>query len=135
MLVQPATSDDVGLLAAWWAELGRDVSRDIAATDALSWLELQAADMPKILIALQKGEQVGSMIIEPGRELRWFVSPEHRGRGFGKRMVGLVAEPHDVARIKCSDLASQAIADHAGFDLVHEAEIQLWRATRTKPYR
>jgi RimJ/RimL family protein N-acetyltransferase len=87
-----------------------------------------------MLVAEQGGENVGSVMIRRNGELRWTVSPRHRGKGLGKRMVALVAEPGHIARIDAGDVASQKIASHAGFDLVQDGHVQLWRADRAEAY-
>lgn len=56
-------------------------------------------------------------------------------KGLGKAMVSLVALPGQIARIRSDDIASQRIADYAGFDLIEDGELQRWQATRVEPYR
>lgn len=90
-------------------------------------------------IPTEKGqrEPVGVVIITPSgrsRELCWAVSPEHRRRGLGSRMVALAAQHGDVAQIESADQASAKIARRTGFDLVNDGPVQLWRADRIPPY-
>lgn len=66
--------------------------------------------------------------------LRWAISPEHRRQGIGTRMVRLVAELGQIALIECTDVASAKIAERAGFDLIENGPIQLWRADRAAPW-
>lgn len=83
-------------------------------------------------------EPVGVVIITPrgrGREIGWAVAPEHRRKGLGSRMVGLAAQHGDVAQIESADRVSAKIAQRAGFDLVKDGPLQLWRADRTPPFR
>ena len=94
----------------------------------------------RVFVASVPGEggrrrDVGVLIkTRRGQELHWAVALECRGRGHGARMVALVAEPGMMARIARADLASAKIAQRAGFNLVEDGRVQLWRADRTPPY-
>ena len=119
MLVRPATRHDKTLLRALW---GSTSPRDGEKVNR------------RAMVAERSGERVGSLLIDNDFEVRWKVSPEHRGKGHGKRMVSLVTLPGYVAHIRSNDVASQRIADHAGFDLVEDGDVQVWRAARVEPY-
>jgi hypothetical protein len=77
---------------------------------------------------------VGVTFMEFAGDLSWAIAPEHRKKGYGTRMVTLVAYPYHVARIDASDVASAKIAQRTGFDLIEDGSIQKWRGDRVVAY-
>lgn len=131
MLVRPAVADDAETLFSWWHH---DANSN-QAWNELDWFwSIVEGAAHTLLIAEQRGEKVGSLIVEPTYEMRWTIAPQHRQKGLAKRMVGLVAEPVHFALIDRSDVASRTIAEHAGFDLAVDGTIQVWRAIHATPY-
>jgi RimJ/RimL family protein N-acetyltransferase len=83
----------------------------------------------RILIAQLRGERVGTVRIDFDEEveLSWNVSPDHRGKGIGKVMVRMGApNERTIAKIKRENVASQRIAASVGFQLLHDADLQIW---------
>jgi RimJ/RimL family protein N-acetyltransferase len=95
----------------------------------LDWLNNSISDQSRhLLIAINKdGKEVGTvrfdLLPEYGRafEISWTVAPEFRGKGWGKKVVqSALDEPFLIgsqiqARMKRSNIASQKIAEAAGF--------------------
>lgn len=134
MIVRPAALEDAELIFGWWTCQRLPLS-DAARKDARTWWKSIDEDAAtRLLVAEHLKQKVGSILVEVTLEIRWVVAPEHRGRGLAKKMVGLVAEPEHIALIESSDAASQIIAARAGFDLIDDGLIQLWRACRAEPY-
>lgn len=105
-------------------------------SDHTAWLKRAMADKSRrLFVAEEDGEAVGTGRVDRVKyygkevfELSWTVSPEHRGKGIGTKMVvAMVGVPwiEDkmlLARIKFGNLASEKIALKAGFKKVAEKE-------------
>lgn len=94
------------------------------------WLDASLCNPERaLLIAEVDGVPVGTVRIDHGEEteLSWTVAPDQRGKGIAKQMVELACPPeHVVAKIKPENVASQKVAESAGFMLVEEGELQVW---------
>jgi RimJ/RimL family protein N-acetyltransferase len=123
LVLRPARMEDAAILFAWRNDpqtRANSLSEDkVWWPEHVAWLRCA---LDKVLIAEQDGKPVGTVRIET--ELSWIVAPEHRGRGIGRQMLALVA---GTARIKRTNIASQKIAEAAGFSLVEDGEVQLWK--------
>jgi RimJ/RimL family protein N-acetyltransferase len=78
----------------------------------------------KIFIAVNKDDNIGMGRIdleENGSSLSWVVSPNHRKKGYGIKIVSalikLAALPI-FAKIKCENEASKKIAEKLGFKII-----------------
>lgn len=63
--------------------------------------------------------------VEGERELSWIISPDHRGRGYGKKMLSQFVATHPYqyfARIRKQNEASLKMAFAAGFLIDQELE-------------
>lgn len=123
--------DDADLLFAWRNDpetRANSISTaEVAWADHLAWLSSSIQSRRcRLLIAEEAGTPVGTLRIDDGRQLSWTVAPNARGTGVGKRMVSLVARRGHSARIKRGNIASQRIAEAAGFRLVTDGEVQQW---------
>lgn len=141
MILRPASMDDSELLLAWRNDpLTRQTSINSDPLDAAhhqAWLSDGLADPKReILIAVIEDEPVGTARIDrEGQvsELSWTVSPDHRGKGYGTRIVQQVVERTGgtvKAVIKDGNEASQKIAAAAGLRLdKSEGGLQTWTNT------
>lgn len=136
MKLRPATMNDARLLFAWRNDpLTRANSistEEVAWDDHIAWLaECLQNPARQLLIAEQAGSPVGTVRIDDGRQLSWTVAPHARGSGVGKQMVALVAKRGHTAQIRRDNIASQRIAQAAGFRLVTDGEVQEWVVSGT----
>lgn len=129
---RPACLDDAESLYAWRND--PETRANSCNSSALLWdrhvawfrSSLDDPDMT-FLVAERHGQALGTVRIDKG-ELSWAVAPEHRGKGVGKEMVALaVSLKPTFARIKSTNIASQKIAESAGFRLAQDGELQIWR--------
>jgi len=99
------------------------------------WLDASLSNPNRrIWIAIEDGNSVGTIRADlngDGWLLSWSVAPEHRGRHVGHRLllacVALLPRPLR-AEIKAGNIASQKIAEAAGFVLTHTLEdITCWQ--------
>lgn len=132
MILRPACLDDAKALYAWRNDPEtRANSCDSGAVPwdrHVAWLQ-SALDNPDmtLLVAEQQGQALGTVRIDKG-ELSWTVAPGHRGNGVGRQMVSLaVSLKPTFARIKSTNIASQKIAQNAGFELAEDGDLQIWR--------
>jgi RimJ/RimL family protein N-acetyltransferase len=138
VVLRPWRPDDAGSLAAAWAdpEIARwtavpaDRSAEAAARWIAGWderrrrrLALDLVVAPAAAEATVLGE-VGASFVDRPPALGWWVRPEARGQGIAVRAVrlfvgsllaaGFVTEL--VADVDADNLASVAVARHAGFE-------------------
>jgi RimJ/RimL family protein N-acetyltransferase len=137
-----ATLADSDLLLLWRNDaLTRQNSHSMAEVDRNShqaWLLKSLADPTRIIfIGEVNGSPVGTVRCDcrntsPVRiELSWTVAPEHRGRGYGRKLVEAAAELFAAqelyAEIKNGNAASIAIARSVGMKQVGEKEgVTFW---------
>lgn len=133
MNLRPATMDDAQRLFDWRNDpVTRAMFRNTAEVpwaDHVAWLERTLADPTRILLlAEHDGTPVGTMRIDYGDEpeLSWTVAPEYRNCGFGSEMVRMGTPDNAVAWIKPENIASQRIAEKAGFAFVSDGPLQKW---------
>lgn len=133
MHLRPATVDDAAILFTWrtdpLTQAASHNSGELVYADHVEWLK-RSLTMPnrRIYIATLGANPVGTVrtdVVDGITELSWTVSPEHRGRGYGKRMVttavGMLTGPVR-AEIKAENGASRRIAEAAGFQYVSESD-------------
>ena len=154
MTLRLATLEDSDLLLQWRNDaLTRHNSHSMAEVDRNShesWLSKSLADPARIIfIGEANGAAVGTVRCDcrdgsPARvELSWTVSPECRGQGYGRKLVGAAAElfpAHELyAEIKAGNTASMAIAHSVDMKQVSErGGITCWirqpvsKVTRTR---
>lgn len=131
--LRPASVRDVESLYRWRTDAAtRAASHNtspIPFEEHVSWLVRLFADPTRrIYIAEHEGTPVGTVradLRDGICELSWTVAPEFRGRGFGTKMVTLLAtsisEPIE-AEVKAGNIASIRIAAAAGMRLKKEAD-------------
>lgn len=102
------------------------------------WLSASLVNPCRVLmIAELDGEPVGTVRLDYGdeTEMSWTVAPSHRGKGIGSVMIAAAMPAGDViAWIKPENVASQRIAEKAGFVLSGHDGLQKWsRAAQIEP--
>jgi RimJ/RimL family protein N-acetyltransferase len=128
---RPVTVDDYQLLLSWRNDpLTRQQSFQdhvISEAEHLQWLSMMLGRPDRHLWLVQRdGENVGVLRqdkLDGYCELSWTVSPQARGKGFGKQMVKQFADSlagELRASIKPSNASSVKIALYAGFKLFQE---------------
>lgn len=129
MSLRPATMGDAETLFNWRNDpetQANSLSTDpVPWDDHCNWLKASLANPDRdLLIAEIDGVPVGTVRIDRGEEseLSWTVAPDQRGKGIAKQMVALACPPEAVARIKPDNIASQRIAEAAGF----KQTFQIW---------
>lgn len=135
MHLRRATMDDAAVLFAWRNDpetRANSVTTDPVAWDGhRGWLEMSLASPDReLLIAEIDGVPVGTVRIDRGEEieLSWTVAPDQRGKGIGRYMVTMASPSGPaVAKIKPANIASQKIAESAGFRLAGVDGLQIWR--------
>ena len=131
--LRPATLEDARMLLAWRndeatraASVGTDA---VSWQDHVDWLRASLENPRRKLLIAEAGQPVGTVRIDYGAEteLSWTVAPDARGQGHGKAMV-LAAMPEGpvIAHIKRGNVASQRIAEAAGFTLAKDGDLQRW---------
>lgn len=134
MKLRPATIDDASLLLEWRNDpLTREASVN---TDPVGWdghVEWFRSSLTnpnrKLLVVEVNEEPVGTVRIDYGdeTEISWTVAPSARGRSLGKQMVqAALPDGPVIAHIKRENIASQRIAQAAGFKLVCDEPLQRW---------
>jgi RimJ/RimL family protein N-acetyltransferase len=137
-----ATAADSDVLLLWRNDaLTRQHSHSMAEVDRNShqaWLSKSLADPTRIIfIGEVNGNPVGTVRCDcrdtsPVRiGLSWTVAPEHRGRGYGRKLVEAAAELFAAqelyAEIKTGNAASMAIARSIGMKQMGEKEgVTFW---------
>ncbi len=131
MQLRPATFDDADFLLRLRNDIGtrtQSLHEDIVdAAHHHAYLASHiGAENEHLYIALDDDIAVGtcrSDIGDGATELSWTIAPEHRGHGYGRRMLAalLAATPGPVsAIIKEGNLASRRMVEKAGFTLVSD---------------
>lgn len=136
MKLRPARIDDAKILFDWRND---PVTRASSLTtdpvkweDHCNWLKgsLQNPDR-SILIAELDGVAVGTARLDFGDEtvLSVTVAPDQRGRGIGKTLTVLACREVGpiVSHIKRENAPSQKMVEAAGFQLIEDGDLQLWR--------
>lgn len=125
MILRAATLADARVLYEWRNDpstrLGMHTTARFDYPSHCEWLTRSLeTGTRKIYIAEVDGTPVGTVrtdLVEGMTEFSWTISPEHRGRGFGKQMVtmavALVAGPIHV-EVKSGNVASARIAEEVG---------------------
>jgi RimJ/RimL family protein N-acetyltransferase len=124
-----ATIDDADLLLLWRNDtVTRQFSHNpnpIQLETHMTWLQTVLDNTQQHLwIVEDKGTPVGTVrafFVNNGYELSWTVAPNQRGRGYGKRMVALLASTIDgpiTTQVRRENEASKTIAESAGMQLV-----------------
>lgn len=133
MELRPATMDDAQRLFDWRNDPATRIAShqtgELHFSDHVAWLaRALASDSRELYIAEHEGAAVGTVRADLSgavTELSWTVAPEWRGHGFGKAMVGMLADQIRTplkAEIKRDNVASQRIALAAGFTLAAEID-------------
>lgn len=129
--LRPASIDDANILFQWRnnieTRIASHINNKINWDEHIKWLKLTLENKnKKLFIAEEHGIAVGTVRAEYADnacKLSWTVSPDTRGKGIGKKMLGLLAnkinEPIH-AEIKKGNEASSRIAEHSGMKLVRE---------------
>lgn len=141
MILRNAKMKDAAILLKWRNdEQTRANSRNtepVKESEHLEWLEYVLNNQSrKLYIAEVDGLPVGTIRVDDEgsfAELSWTIVPEHRGKGYAKQMVSLIAEKADkelMAVIKQSNAASIKVATNAGFDFyVKNGDFLVYRRT------
>lgn len=134
-----ATLDDTQRLFDWRNDpitCANSVNTEPVQWDGhVNWLKKSlVSEDRKLLVAEIDGVPVGTVRYDRhpnGWELSWTVSPEHRGRGVGRKMVQAALDelPAHYATIKRENIASQKIAKSVGFALSKDDDLQEWVRT------
>lgn len=135
MILRPATTDDAETLFAWRNDPETRAnsvnSKPVPWNDHFDWLMASIANPNRdLLVAEVEGAPVGTVRLDRGEEteLSWTVGRHYRGKGVGKQMVQLACpNGPTIAKIKATNIASQRIAEFAGFKLVEDGDLQLWK--------
>jgi RimJ/RimL family protein N-acetyltransferase len=133
MKLRPATLDDAALLLEWRNDLltrEASVNTEPVSWDShVAWLRASLGNPRRKLLIAEIERPVGTVRIDYGEEteLSWTVAPDARGRRLGKAMVlAAVPEGQVIAHIKHDNVASQRIAEAAGFRLARGGDLQRW---------
>jgi UDP-2,4-diacetamido-2,4,6-trideoxy-beta-L-altropyranose hydrolase len=143
MVLRPAGSADEALLLTWANDPGTRAAGfypdPISADDHHRWLaERLASRSGRLLIGLVDDEPIGQIRLDrhpDGRvEVGIAVAPEARGRGIGRRLLGLALDEARrdpaldpvafSARIRPDNAASIALFTAAGFRSVGSTEVR-----------
>lgn len=133
--LRPATMDDAQLLFDWRNDHETRANSlttvPVPWEDHCRWLRASLENPRRdLIIAEMDGVPVGTVRIDRGvgTEMSWTVSPARRVRGIGKAMVSKACPSGVVlAQIKATNVASQRIAEHAGFRKIEDGPLQLWK--------
>ena len=133
--LRPATMDDAQILFDWRNDYETRANSlntvPVPWEDHCRWLKASLENPRRdLIIAEVEGVPVGTVRIDRGvgTEMSWTVSPARRVKGIGKAMVAKACPPGEViAQIKAANLASQRIAEHAGFQKIEDGALQLWK--------
>lgn len=138
MILRGATMADAGLLLAWRNDLQtREASIASTAVDSVSHLAWLAAVLEdpdrELLIAVVDEDPVGTVRFDTKdgtTELSWTVSPDHRHKGYGTKIVKLAVESAVGplrAVIRRDNAPSQKIAGAAGLILSEaDRDLTVW---------
>lgn len=138
MNLRRATMADAGLLLAWRNDRKtREASIDPSEVDAvhhLAWLSAVLDDPDRELLIAENGEDPVGTVRFDGRdgatELSWTVSPHHRHKGYGTKIVEMAVARADgpiKATIRIENAASQKIAGAAGLVLSKtDGDLTVW---------
>lgn len=138
MILRAATMADAGLLLAWrndpQTRKASIASTPIESTSHLAWLAAVIEDPDReLLIAVVDEDPVGTVRFdtkEGAVELSWTVSPDHRQKGYGAKIVKMAVARADEplrAIIRRDNTASQKIAGAAGLVLSEaDSELTVW---------
>ena len=140
IVLRRAVVTDAEKLYRWRTDpVTRAASRNTATIEFeghYAWLANSLADPNRqIYVAEYRGEPIGTVRadkVDSGWQLSWTVAPESRGRGFGIRMVRLLAASirgSIEAVIKPGNAASIRIAEAAGmrFDKEEDGVLRFFR--------
>ena len=125
---RPANMNDADCLLLWRNDRAtREASLytgRVEVADHLKWLRSALnSDQKQIYIAEVNHRPVGTIRTdseEDGLILSWTVAPKSRGKGIAQKMLNRFVEGCDktlFAQIKVSNIASQKVAERAGFTL------------------
>lgn len=128
-----AVSDDADLLLAWRNDpVTRQSSHSTSAVGAdehAAWFRRALENPKRQIFMVMEGDDAVAMVRadqeDKAYELSWSVAPSQRGRGLGKRAVGLLAERLDGplrAEVKEGNVASQRIAESVGMGLTRRKD-------------
>ena len=131
LLLRPASINDAKILYLWrndsMTRLSSHNTNKIKWNDHINWLKSMLDNKDKkIFIAESNGKPVGTIraeYIDNVYKLSWTVSPESRGKDFGKKMVKLLTCKINApirAEIKKENVASAKIAEYSGMKLLRE---------------
>jgi len=138
MILRGASMADAGLLLAWRND-PQTLKASIAPTPVgqvphLAWLAAVIEDPNReLLLALVDDEPVGTVRLDMENgvaELSWTVSPDHRQKGYGTKIVKCAVARADGpvrAVIRRENAASRRIAEAAGLRLsMVDGELTIW---------
>ena len=131
--LRAVTIQDADLLLDWRNDPEtRNASHNtvtVQREEHIAWLTKTLSNARRqLFVAEESGVPVGTVradLSDGVYELSWTVAPNARGRGVAKRMVALltsqISEPIR-AEVKCGNMASAKIAEHAGMEFYREAD-------------
>lgn len=140
MLLRPATLEDADLLFLWRNDpetrKNSHSTEEVPYENHIAWLRSSLTNPRRRLVIGVAEVPIGTVRYDwqdekhQTVELSWTIAPEHRGKGFGTRMVAEAIKYHHgniVAQIKDSNVPSIAIARNNGFvPLSQNAEVTHW---------
>lgn len=129
--VRLATIDDAELLLSWRNDPATRAAShntgEVSLHDHLAWLTLVLVDPSrKLYIAEADGIPIGTVRADAENgitELSWTVAPSARRKGYGRKMVSVVAKRIDGpirAEVKVGNATSVRIAFAVGMDFDRE---------------
>lgn len=133
MVLRPATMDDAETLFRWRNDpvtRENSISQNIVPWDNhVAWLSA-SLKRPDRTILIAGSIPVGTVrfdTIGDITEMSWTIAPEARGKGVGFQMVSAASEGKSlVAKILKHNIASQKIAEKAGFVMLKDSDLQEW---------
>jgi RimJ/RimL family protein N-acetyltransferase len=132
MKLRPAKFSDASLLFNWrndpLTRLASVNTSPVLWAEHIAWLARTIGNPDRTLLVAEvdDGLPVGTVRIDQDNEMSWTVAPEHRRKGYGVGMVRMATPNEASAWIKSENVASQKIAQAAGFALVTDGPVQKW---------
>lgn len=131
--LRPATMSDADCLLEWRNDIvTRQASLSperVEVASHLKWLKSTIHnEHRKLCIAELNHRAVGTIRADKDKDgwiLSWTVAPKSRGKGIAQKMLNAFIQGFDgvlLAQIKATNIASQKVAERAGFTLIEKSE-------------
>ncbi|MFH1979276.1 MAG: GNAT family N-acetyltransferase [Patescibacteria group bacterium] len=131
MVFRKATTRDIKLLFEWrndpLTRVNSINTKPVPWENHVEWFKKITSNPEySLFVAKEKSKLVGTIRIDTKKnkkkpsELSWTIAPKMRGQGLGKKMVTMTVKMSKkplFAQIKRGNIASEKIAEHAGFKL------------------